>query len=67
MNRTICTDPEVLRHAIRDGINRYVREVLLPSGALTEEARDQADERFKHHLDRLISETAAKWQTSDME
>jgi hypothetical protein len=30
--RLIHSDPEVLQHAIHDGINMFIRDVLIPEG-----------------------------------
>jgi len=55
--REIRTDVEVLIHAISDGINIYIRDVLVPRGVANEAAWDTAD--ADGDLTRLKYEVAA--------
>ena len=65
--REVQTDPEVLFHAINDGINEFINEVLIPQGLIDEDAYAEVGRAFheqKHQIVRLI---VRKWKTSQVD
>lgn len=66
--RTIRADPEILRHAANDAINRYVRDVLIPSGVIDEEALDAVQDELeagRQEVIQWIVDVWREWQISD--
>ena len=64
--REIRSDVEVLVHAISDGINAYVRDVLIPRGVADKAAWDAAGAdgdltRLKYEVAAAV---AAQWAVS---
>ncbi len=59
--KEIYSDPEILYHAISDGINRFVRDVLLPNG-LIDEASYYADQTIDTQREIIVSETVKNWK-----
>ena len=65
--RTIDTDPDILRQAINDGINRYLRDVLLPSGLVDEERFECAEPELNMTRRKVVEATVKSWQQSQFD
>ena len=66
--REIRTDVEVLAHAIADGINVYIRDVLIPRGAVSKDAWTADDDltRLKYEVAAAVAENwAVSWSGGD--
>jgi hypothetical protein len=65
--REARTDPEIVGHAIVDGINVFVRDVLAPRcpalAALWEGSEDKELDRLKH---KVAATVAARWAVSQV-
>ena len=65
--REIRTDTEVLIHVISDGINVYIRDVLIPRGVVDEEAYHAgggADDDLVRLKYEVAAAVAARWAVS---
>jgi hypothetical protein len=64
--RTVHSDPDILAHAIVDGINIYVRDVLIPRGLIDPE-RYFGDSSLVQLEHRIAEQVAAAWRTSQVD
>ena len=62
MTRTIQSNPEVLEHAVIDGINIFVRDVLIPRG-LVDANRYHGDEELLRLKYAIAKKVAQSWET----
>jgi len=65
--REIRTDPEILQHAISDGINRYVRDVLIPEGIVDERRYEQLSRELIPRKHAICTAVAASWEVSQID
>jgi type IV secretory pathway TrbF-like protein len=65
--REIRCDREVLSHAIQDGLNRFVRDVLRPRGLLDEKEFDKLQTQIYQEANSIIQAVADSWQVSWVE
>jgi hypothetical protein len=65
MARTIDSNPEVMEHAVSDGINIFVREVLIPRGLVDANGYEADDEvlRLKYAIAKNVAQS---WQTCQL-
>ncbi len=69
--REIRTDVEVLIHVISDGINGYIRDVLIPRGVVDKEVWGAASAdsdliRLKYEVAAAVAESwAVSWRNDD--
>jgi hypothetical protein len=69
--REIPTDVEVLIHAISDGINVYVRDVLIPRGVMDKDTWDSSGPnddliRLKYEVAKAVANRwAVSWRNDD--
>jgi hypothetical protein len=70
--REIRTDVEVLIHAISDGINVYIRDVLIPRGVVDKDTWNKADDtedliRLKYEVAAAVAAGwAVSWRNDDV-
>ena len=57
----------VLENAIVDGINRYLRDVLLPLGAIKENDLDIMGSSMDEKKYRIAKEVASAWEHSQID
>jgi hypothetical protein len=62
--REVRTDPEILQHAVNDGINIFVREVLIPEGIVDQRRYDGLSDERKHAICRAV---AASWKVCQID
>jgi hypothetical protein len=62
MSRIIHSNPEILEHAVSDGINIFVRDVLVPRGFVDPTTYD-ADQEILLLRDEIARNVAQSWRT----
>lgn len=60
--RVIETDPEVLEHAVNDGINIFIRDVLGPKGLLKQPEYENVDRELMALQCSVAKKVAENWR-----
>lgn len=60
--RRVESHPEVLQHAIHDGINVFIRDVLIPQGFIKADRQDEINGlALSKVIDQIAKEVAGLW------
>jgi len=60
--RTVKTDPEILQSAVIDGINRFIRDVLIPLGVIDQSVLEtERGAEFDQRKYAIARDVASLW------
>lgn len=64
MQRVLHTEPEVLRHAFRDFVNSFTREIIVGRKLIGEDQLEILDsDEVRKEIDTIIEHFVQTWQT----